>query len=272
MNVKAKVKEKTDGLLLALQFYTTIPVRKQIPLDNRRLKNALLFVPLIGVLIGIFLVAIVTVNEHMLNLPHSIVALLIVTIPILVTGGLHIDGWMDASDAYFSYRDHQKRLEIMDDPRAGSFAVLSVIFLFAWRYIFIVETLQHTSFTTLILLVSIYYFARISMCIVFIFGKLAKQDGMAAFFKKGLERNDVYFHLLGVVIFLLWIAWIDINAVRFVTILFVVAVGFAIVSKAFIERQFGGISGDTLGATLEGGELVLWLTVWFLHLFGMGLL
>ncbi len=268
-----KIKEKIDGILLALQFYTTVPVQKQVPLDKRRLKNALYVVPLIGILIGLLLVAILTMNERVLDLPHSIIALLVVTIPILVTGGLHIDGWMDASDAYFSYRDKQKRLDIMDDPRTGSFAVLSVIFLLAWRYIFIFETLKFTTLTTLlILLVSVYYFARISMCFVFIFGKLAKQDGMAAFFKKGLERNDVYFHIIGVVIFLICIAWIDLSAVRAVFILFIVAVGFAIVSKAFIERQFGGISGDTLGATLEGGETILWFTVWFLHLFGMGLL
>ena len=39
---------------------------------------------------------------------------------IVLTGGIHLDGWMDASDAFFSYRDKQKRLEIMKDPQDRS--------------------------------------------------------------------------------------------------------------------------------------------------------
>ena len=58
---------------------------------------------------------------------------------IILTGGLHLDGWMDASDAFFSYRDKQRRLEIMKDPRIGAFGVLSVIVLLSARFLFIYE-------------------------------------------------------------------------------------------------------------------------------------
>lgn len=271
MNVKVKIKESFDGFLLALQFYTTLPVKKELPLDEPRLKKALYSVPFIGIGIGLLLVAILTVNEHFLQLPTTVIALLVVTIPIAVTGGLHLDGWMDASDAFFSYRDKQKRLQIMDDPRTGSFAVLSVIFLLAWRYVFILETLKLASLKTFILIGSIYYLARFSMCYVFIRGTLAKQDGLAAFFKKGLDRKDLNFHVIAILIFLFFVAYIDLTTARYAFILCLVAIGFAALSKAFIEKQFGGISGDTLGATLEGGETVLWLTLWLLHLFATGL-
>ena len=58
---------------------------------------------------------------------------------IVVTGGIHLDGWMDCSDAYFSYRDREKRLEIMKDPRIGAFGVLSVIVILSAKFLFIYE-------------------------------------------------------------------------------------------------------------------------------------
>lgn len=271
MKLKGKCRECLDGVLLALQFYTTLPIKKELSMDEARLKKALYVVPFIGIGIGLILAAIIVLNEHVLHLPATVIAMLVVTIPLIITGGLHLDGFMDASDAFFSYRDQQKRLEIMADPRTGSFAVLSVIFLLVWRYVFIFETIKLASDITFVFIVSVYYFARFSMCYVFIFGKLAKQDGLAAFFKKGLERKDIFVFLIGILLFFVFVAYFNIHAVSGTAILLLIALGFAVVSKGFIEKQFGGISGDTLGATLEGGETILWFTLWLLHSFAMGL-
>ena len=57
----------------------------------------------------------------------------------MITGGIHLDGWMDSSDAFFSYRDIAKRLEIMKDPRMGAFGVLSVIVILSARFLFVYE-------------------------------------------------------------------------------------------------------------------------------------
>lgn len=269
--MQVKIKERLDGFLLALQFFTIVPVNKQLPLDERRIKKTIQSVPFIGIGIGLFLIVLLLLNELILQLPTTILALLVLTVPIVVTGGIHLDGWMDACDAFFSYRDQQKRLEIMDDPRTGSFAVLAVLFLLLWRYVFIFETLKHASMATLII-VCIYYFARLAMCYVFVFGKLAKQKGLAAFFKQGLERKDMSFHAIGALILLCIFAFVELRMAFIAIILLLVATGFALISRSFIEKQFGGITGDTLGATVEGGETILWLTLWLLHSYAMGLL
>lgn len=263
------VKAGIDGFCIALQFFTIFPIRKQFPLDKPRLKKAIQLYPLIGLFIGIVTVSLIFGLSALPMIPHSIKALFILSVSIVLTGGLHLDGWMDASDAFFSYRDKEKRLEIMDDPRTGSFAVLSVLFLLGWRYVLIFETLKIASLTTLVLVVFLYYFSRLAMSYVFIFAKPAKQEGIAAFFKKGLERKDVLFHIVSLAVLFLIVVAIDGKAFVSVGILFMVSMLFAIWSKAFLEKQFGGISGDTLGATLEGGETVLWLVVWLLHLFAM---
>lgn len=43
--------------------------------------------------------------------------------PLLVTGGIHIDGFSDTMDALSSHAERQKKLEIMDDPHIGAFGV-----------------------------------------------------------------------------------------------------------------------------------------------------
>ena len=45
-------------------------------------------------------------------------------LPVLVTGGIHMDGFMDTSDALASWQSPEKRLEILKDSHVGAFAVL----------------------------------------------------------------------------------------------------------------------------------------------------
>ncbi|PWA12222.1 adenosylcobinamide-GDP ribazoletransferase [Pueribacillus theae] len=265
------VKESIDGIFIALQFFTVIPLRKEYSLDKPRLKKAIQWYPLIGMLLGLIVVSIVFGLRTVPQLSDPVISLLVLTVSVGMTGGLHLDGWMDASDAFFSYRDKQKRLEIMDDPRTGSFAVLSVLFLLGWRYIFILETLKMAAFFTFILIVFLFYFSRLAMCYVFLFGKLAKPEGIAAFFKKGLERKDFRFHLVSLALLLLITIFIDATVFYYASVLFIATILFSVWSKVFIEKQFGGISGDTLGAAIEGGETYLWFVLWLLHLFATGL-
>ena len=48
-------------------------------------------------------------------------------IPLLVTGGFHVDGFMDTTDALSSYREKEERLRILKDPHIGAFAVIGVV-------------------------------------------------------------------------------------------------------------------------------------------------
>ncbi len=270
--MKRKWKEICDGFLLAWQFYTTVPIKKEIEVDARRLKFAFYTLPFIGIVIGVVNASIVMAAHHCLPIPDTILAFIVLTVPILITGGLHLDGWMDTSDALFSYRDRQKRLEIMSDPRTGSCAVLSVILLLAWRYVLIYETMQLTAKTIFLFIVSIYFFARISMCYVFIHGKLAKQEGLAAFFKQGIHHKDFYFIFGNAFVFFLIAAFLNPLAVFSIFIVFLFSIAIAILFLRMLNKQFGGLTGDTLGAVLEGSETSLWMIVWLLHSFAMELL
>ena len=61
------------------------------------------------------------------GMSNGFIAVALVLVPVIVTGGIHVDGLLDTSDALSSWRDREKRLEILKDSHAGAFAVITAI-------------------------------------------------------------------------------------------------------------------------------------------------
>lgn len=88
----------------------------------------LLFLPLVGVEIGAVW-ACVTWLCRALSLPVLVTGLVVALCPYILTGGIHLDGFMDVTDAVRSWRDAARRREILKDSHVGSFAVIGVAML-----------------------------------------------------------------------------------------------------------------------------------------------
>src|SRR5699024_4477977 len=117
------------GLILNLQFFTVIPVHRDIPMSNKNICGLIGTLPLLGLLFGVMYSGITYLLVDVTSLSTLMISFVIWLLVIVLTGVIHIDGWIDTSDAFFSYRDRKKRLEIMTDPRTGAFGVISVIVL-----------------------------------------------------------------------------------------------------------------------------------------------
>jgi adenosylcobinamide-GDP ribazoletransferase len=87
------------------------------------------YLPAVGILLGALWCAFAYVLR-LLHAPSSLSAALIVLFPYLSAGLIHLDGFMDASDALLSWRDREERIRILKDSHVGSFAVASVALLF----------------------------------------------------------------------------------------------------------------------------------------------
>ena len=112
------------SLCSAFLMYSRIPVPKvEWKEENRR--YALGFFPLIGAVIGGLLILWRIICDR-LGIGQFLFAAGAVFLPVLVTGGIHLDGFCDVCDARASYADRAKRLEIMSDPHIGSFAVMKL--------------------------------------------------------------------------------------------------------------------------------------------------
>ncbi|WP_183243005.1 adenosylcobinamide-GDP ribazoletransferase [Anoxybacillus mongoliensis] len=241
------------GVILAIQFLTVFPIRMQVEWNERTARGAVFSFPFVGAIIGTFLVA-----QHQLLFDHVsllFLSFLLLFSSIFLSGGLHADGWMDCSDAYFSYRDRKRRLDIMSDSRVGAFAVLSVLFLLGFRFVFIFETVAHMSLFSLF---CIPLFSRLGMTVLLLTTPLAKQTGMAAAFRQYVDHQYVPIIVMYGLIALLS---------RETIVLFIALVLFYVAARAFAVKQFGGMTGDVLGAFIEGSETFLWLIIWLLHTF-----
>ena len=111
-----------QSLIIALAMYSKIPV-PQIEWNKKNMKYALCFFPVVGVIIGIaqYLFFMACDNLGMGVLFKSLIASVM---PVVITGGIHIDGYLDTVDGICSYADKEKRLEILKDPNSGAFAII----------------------------------------------------------------------------------------------------------------------------------------------------
>ncbi|MFF2753382.1 adenosylcobinamide-GDP ribazoletransferase [Psychrobacillus sp. NPDC058041] len=242
------------SLLLALQFFSIVPVHKNLPMENREISGMYSLFPWIGAGIGAIACLGLYFEWSTLMTSFSIVFL-----GILLSGGLHMDGFIDTSDAFFSYRDRIKRYEILDDPRVGAFGVMAVVLLVVGKVIIVSEVLAAQTFHWIFVLL-IPFFSRATLTMVFVLTRSAKESGLAYFFKQRMNTNMLIFatacnYFAG----LFFIGWFTewLIAITFAAVLIV----FICLFRHWAMKNFGGVTGDLLGASVEVSEVVLWMTL-----------
>ena len=247
-------------MLLTFQFFTVLPVHKEIPLTKTTITGMFAFLPWVGAIMGSLVAASIYSLTEWTASSEVLLAFVVVGLFALFTGGLHLDGFIDMGDAYFSYRDREKRLEILDDPRVGAFGVMSVLFLVLGKLVVLHELLVQDKLALWSLLF-IPLITRVGMSFYFMSMKCSKEKGLAYFFRTHIKP--------GVLISLMVVTLIlAISGVVYVTggilaplVLLVVLAVALLVFRQFTLRNFGGVSGDLLGASIEGMEVVLWVTL-----------
>ena len=247
------------GILLAIQFFTSIPVRKEYPMDSRHVTTMYGALPFVGVLIGCGM-GVAFWFSGLVGFGSLLTAALMLILGIILTGGLHMDGIADTSDAYFSYRDKERRHEILADPRLGAFGTLALILVILLKFALLTEWVSRGPANWAPLL-AIPFFARSMMVLYFVSMKPAKQSGMAYFFLERLNRPVLVGWTLlcligGLVGFGFWM-----NSIVLPFVLISVFIVLLILYRGWTKQNFGGVTGDVSGAFIEGMEVVLWLTI-----------
>lgn len=255
------------GLILCIQFFTSIPIPYAVPMDKTYIERAIRMFPILGLLQGMIYTFITYLLVEWSPLSTLAISFIIWFVWILVTGGLHLDGWMDVSDAYFSYRDPKRRLEIMKDSRVGAFGVLSVIIILSARFLFIYETINRMTPVVYLFIFIIPFFGKIIVGTLIVTVKSAKSTGLGVMFqeaakKKTLFTYPVYLVVLFLISFFIW----PHSFFLLVVFLLITGVYIAVIRKKIVT-WFGGMTGDVLGASIEGGETLLWMVLWLLLYF-----
>lgn len=120
------------AFFMSLGMFTAIPCPYR-PWDEKARRLMLVFLPLVGLLIGLIWYGLwLLVRKGGFPLPLQ--AAILMLYPYLITGFIHLDGFMDTSDALLSRRPLEDKLRILKDPHTGAFAVISVAGLFIICY------------------------------------------------------------------------------------------------------------------------------------------
>ncbi|MFT4415023.1 adenosylcobinamide-GDP ribazoletransferase [Fredinandcohnia humi] len=251
------MKQIVFGFLHAVQFLTRIPIPFQCPWNDQISRWAIRSYPLVGVILGLIInITLLLLSPY---LPVPIMTLLLLSLWVWMTGGLHLDGWMDVADAVGSNAPLERKWEIMKDPHVGSFGTIALCFLLAWKILLIYELLElNVPIYSFLFVIG---FSRLGAVIFMILLPLAKQQGLAWEWRKNLHRIDALYATLPLITVLLF----------FHDLLFFIPIYalFFGLFGAWIMHTFKGINGDLLGTAIEGGELWGLAVTWIYFLFVM---
>jgi adenosylcobinamide-GDP ribazoletransferase len=128
------VKRLITGFFMSWGMFCSIPC----PLkrwDEGAKGFMLLLLPVIGAMLGA-LWALAAFLLRLAPLPGLVTAGLLTVLPYLLTGFIHLDGYMDCCDAILSRRDMEERRRILKDSHTGAFAViaLAVVILLSFSF------------------------------------------------------------------------------------------------------------------------------------------
>jgi len=117
--------------------------------DEKAKDKMLLFLPIVGLEIGLIW-AVLAWLCRLLNLPAFVAGMVLCAYPFLITGFLHLDGFMDVTDAVKSWRDLERRREILKDSHVGSFAVIGIALLMLAQFALFASVPAEANFLILI--------------------------------------------------------------------------------------------------------------------------
>lgn len=120
-----------NNFKVAFAMFSKIPM-PMADWNKENMKYMLCFFPFIGTAIGA-LSLLAAWGGRFFSFDQSFMSMVLVLLPVLVTGGIHVDGLLDTADALSSWQERKRRLEILKDSNAGAFAVITAcVYFLAW--------------------------------------------------------------------------------------------------------------------------------------------
>ena len=225
---------------IALQFLGSLPIRLPGMPEPRELGRSLLFYPLVGLLFGAILWAM---NWLLLGTPTLLHAALLLSVWVLLSGGLHLDGLADSADAWLGgFGDRERTLTIMKDPRSGPIAVVTLVLVLLLKFSALLALIEQPYSLALIIVPLI---GRSALLGLFLTTPYVRAGGLGQALADHLPRSAGK-QVLAVSA----LACVLIAGVSGVLALVLAVLGFVWLRQVML-RRLGGTTGDTAGAMLE---------------------
>ncbi|MDI2146073.1 MULTISPECIES: adenosylcobinamide-GDP ribazoletransferase [unclassified Pseudomonas] len=227
-------------LWIALQFLSSLPIRLPGMPAPEQLGRSLLFYPLVGLLFGVILWAL---NIALAGAPLLLHAALLLTVWVLLSGALHLDGLADSADAWLGgFGDRERTLTIMKDPRSGPIAVVTLVLVLLLKFAALLALIEQKQGLVLIIVPLL---GRAALLGLFLTTTYVRAGGLGQALADHLPRKTGWQVLVVSAAVCVLIA--GFNAVVALLLSVVVFIWL----RHLMVRRLGGTTGDTAGGLLE---------------------
>lgn len=241
------MEKQLHTFFIALSFLTRIAAPLKDNVTQKQIGDSIVFYPLVGALMGLaFYIITHTLLFFSSDFSSEVLAAVLLTIWVLMTGGLHLDGLADSADAWIGgLNDRDRTLEIMKDPYCGPIGVAVVVLVLLLKWTALSYLLKTDQYAFLIVLPML---SRSIIIVLFMTTVYVRDSGLGSALLEYMPDEAVLWFVLLVSALTYFI---------FANILSMLLVAVAVMAlRAMMIQRIGGMTGDTLGATVEIAEAV----------------
>lgn len=251
-----RIKEEFNALRLIFLFYSRIPVGR-VEYSDRAMSRAFRYFPSVGAVVGGLSAVSYWIFASYFTIEIGVVAA--IAVALMLTGGMHEDGFSDFCDAFGGYRSREDTLRIMKDSATGVYGVLGIVVLLLAKYS-LLKALPMTVAPWVIVVTAVV--ARYAPIVVMRSMSYARKEGeqsKSTHLRETMSWWTVSIASAFVIASLLLLSWRF--ALGAIVLVSVVIGWIAYVSK----KRIGGYTGDVLGALEQLCEIALLLVAVYIY-------
>lgn len=254
------MKEELRIFFTAMMFYTQLPCPKWVDHNPEYMNKSTRYFPLIGWLVAGLSFLVFWIGNFLFG--PEIAVILSLAAGVYITGSFHEDGFADVFDGFGGGWTKAKILDIMKDSRLGTYGVVSLIFLFALKYLALHKLMlslpRSSPYIVLLVFITYHSIARLTAIQITFTSKYSREDESSK--SKPIAKSSSYKEVLGAYVFglapllvLSTIYWPVIFVLLPLALLY-------LISERYFNKWLDGYTGDCLGAVEQFAEVITLLT------------
>lgn len=256
-----QLKNAWQHFLLALGFFTRIPVPHHVDFQEKDLSRCVKYFPLVGGIVG--LIGVAAFYLAMQVFAHSIAVLISMAVTIFATGAFHEDGLADSADGLGGGWGREQVLAIMQDSRLGTYGAIALFMALMAKYQLLVA--MHAD-TVMAVIICAHALSRLSAVWLMATLPYTKPSGKAKPLATEVSRVDLWVaNIFGLLPLLILLALVQNSLGNWrVTLSLFLWLLSAVGAvwwwwRLLLKRKLGGYTGDTLGAIQQLSEIMFYL-------------
>jgi len=245
------LRREINLLLVAMMFYTRLPVPSSSDFKEEYLNKATRYFPAIGWIVGALMALAYTIARFVFAQEIAVVFSLIAG--ILITGAFHEDGFADVCDGFGGGWTKERILEIMKDSRVGTFAVVGLVLIFLLKFYTLLQLAQKELFVPSMLFAQVLsrWFA-LTFVATTPYSRTNEQSKIKPIAKKLALKDLLIATFLTSLAFTLFPFW-------WIGGILIMLIPLKLYLRRFFLKWIEGYTGDCLGAAQQISEICILL-------------